>query len=43
MFQTQSLLVDEVIKTKRDLEPMSSYSSGYKTISQIFLYNLHII
>ena len=42
-FQTQSLLIDKVIKSKSGLEQVSSCSSGYKTSSNIFLYSIHII
>ena len=37
-FQTQSLLMDKVIKNKRGLELVTSRSSGYKTSSEKFLY-----
>ena len=37
-FQTQSLLMDKVIKNKRGLELVTSHSSGYKTSSKKFLY-----
>ena len=33
-FQTQSLLMDKVIKNKRDLELVTSHSSGYKLSSK---------
>ena len=33
-FQTQSLLMDRVIKNKRGLELVTSHSSGYETSSQ---------
>ena len=36
--RTQSLLVDNVIKNKRDLERVSSHSSSYKTSSKKLLY-----
>ena len=36
--RTQSLLVDNVIKNKRDLEQVSSHSSSYKTSSKKLLY-----
>ena len=36
-FQTQSLLMYEVIKNKRGLELVTSLSSGYETGSQKFL------
>ena len=42
-FQTQSLLMNKVIKNKRGLKLVSCHSSGYKTSSQKFLYWLHII
>ena len=37
-FQTQSLLVDKVFKNKRDMELVTSRSSGYKRSSQKFFY-----
>ena len=37
-FQIQSLLMDKVIKNKRDVELVTSCSSGYKTSSEKFLY-----
>ena len=36
-FRIQSLLMDKVIKNKRDLELVTSRSSGYETSSQKFL------
>ena len=36
-FQTQFMLIDKVIKNKRDLELVTSRSSGYKTSSEKFL------
>ena len=38
LFQTQSLLIDKVMKNKRGLELVTSCFSGYKTSSQKFLY-----
>ena len=40
---SKSLLTDKVIKNKRDVELVTSRSSGYKTSSEKFLYELHII
>ena len=37
-FQPSPFLMDKVIKNKRDLELVTSPYSGYKTISQKFLY-----
>ena len=37
-FPTQSLLMDKFLKNKRDLELVTSLSSGYKTSSKKFLY-----
>ena len=37
-FRTQPLLMDKVIKKKRDLELVTSRSSGYKTSLEKFLY-----
>ena len=43
-FQTQSLLIGKVIKNKRSLELVTSFSSSYKTSSKVFvLYSLYII
>ena len=42
-FRTQSLLMDKVIKNKRGLELVTSRSSGYKTSSEKFLYQLCVI
>ena len=39
-FRTQPLLMDKVIKSKRDLELVTSHSSGYETSSQKFIYYL---
>ena len=36
-FQTQYLLTDKIIKNKRDLELVTTPSSGYKTSSIKFL------
>ena len=36
-FQTQSLLMDNVIKNKRGLELVTSVSSGHKTSLEKFL------
>ena len=38
LFQIQSLLMDKIIKDKRGLELMSSYSSSYKTSPENFFY-----
>ena len=37
-FQTQSLLIDKVIKNKRGLKQGTSHSSGYKTNTQKIIY-----
>ena len=37
-FPNQSLLIDKVIKNKKGLELVTSPSSGYKIISQKFIY-----
>ena len=37
-FRTQFPLMDKVMKNKRELELMTSLSSGQETSSQIFLY-----
>ena len=42
-FQTQSLLMDKVIKNKRGLELVTSPSSGDETSSEKFLYSLYMI
>ena len=36
-FEIQTLLMDKVIKSKRDPELVTSRSSGYETSSEIFL------
>ena len=42
-FRAQSLLMDKVIKNKRDLELVTCCSSGHKAKSEKFLYWLFII
>ena len=42
-FQTQSLLMNKVIKNKRDLKLVASRSIGYETSSEKFFYWLYII
>ena len=42
-FQTQSFLMDRIIKNKRGLELATSRSSGYEASSKILLYSLYII
>ena len=43
-FKTQSLLMDKIIKSKRDLELVTSHSLGYKTNSEKSLFfNNHIL
>ena len=37
-FPSQSLLMDKIIKNKRDLELVTSPSSGYKTSSKKIIY-----
>ena len=39
-FQTQSLLMDKVIKSKRGLELVIGHSSGYETSSKNLLYTI---
>ena len=41
-FQTQSLLMDKVIKNKRGRELVTSPSSGHETSSEKLLYLLYI-
>ena len=42
-FQTQSLLMEKIIKNKRGLELVPSHSSGHETSSEKILYLLYII
>ena len=42
-FETQSLLMDRIIKNNRGLELVTSRSSHCETSSKIFLYSLYII
>ena len=37
-FQIQSILIDKIVKNKRDLELVTNRSSGYETSSEKFCY-----